>query len=488
MNNTILDKNNSKPEPLSSKKNRIMDHMDNIASKRDFFIEKNECYYKDMVKWLKFSIPEGKSVLEVGCGTGYVLNALCPSRGVGIDISAKMLDIAKSKYKDLTFINMDAEYIDLDEKFDYIVISDTLCYLEDIQKSFQEIFKLTHAGTRIFISLHNFLWEPFLKIAEILKIKMPSLKLNWLNQNDIINILLLEGYDIVSQSKRLLVPRYIPFISTFFNRYISQLPFFRNFCITEYVVARPLFPKPDNNKLFSVSVIIPAKNEKGNIEAAIKRTPEMGKHTEIIFVEGHSQDGTLDEIKRVVNEYSDKRDIKFTVQDGTGKGDAVRKGFNMSSGDILMILDADLTVPPETLPKFYNAIATNRGEYINGTRLVYPMEKQAMRTLNLMGNKFFSFMFSWLLGQRLKDTLCGTKVISRENWDQLSKGRSYFGDFDPFGDFDLIFGAAKMNLKILEVPIRYQERKYGETQIQRFVHGWLLLKMTAFAALKIKFI
>jgi len=238
----------------------------------------------------------------------------------------------------------------------------------------------------------------------------------------------------------------------------------------------------------SVSVIIPARNEKGNIENALKRMPNMGRHTEVIFVEGHSTDGTLAEIKRVCLKYSKKWNVKYYIQNGKGKADAVRKGFSMANKDILMILDADLTVPPEDLTKFYDAITSRTGEFINGTRLVYPLEKEAMRTLNILGNKFFSMIFSWLLEQRLKDTLCGTKVISRINYKKLIKNRQYFGEFDPFGDFDLIFGAAKMNLKIIEVPIHYQARKYGETNISRFRHGWLLLKMVFFAMNKIKFI
>jgi glycosyltransferase involved in cell wall biosynthesis len=176
------------------------------------------------------------------------------------------------------------------------------------------------------------------------------------------------------------------------------------------------------------------------------------------------------------------------LQSGRGKGDAVRKGFAIAQGDILMILDADLTVPPEDLPKFFNAITSNKGEFINGSRLVYPMEDEAMMTLNIIGNTFFSWMFTWLLGQRFKDTLCGTKAISNKNYQKLIANRKYFGDFDPFGDFDLIFGAAKLNLKIIEIPIRYQARQYGQTNISRFRHGWLLIKMVLFAMRKIKFI
>jgi len=206
----------------------------------------------------------------------------------------------------------------------------------------------------------------------------------------------------------------------------------------------------------------------------------MGNGTEIIFVEGGSRDETLDEIRRVVKMYNKKRAIS--------KANAVREGFARATGDILMILDADLTVAPEDLPKFYYALAANRGEFVNGSRLVYPMEKQAMRFLNLIGNKFFSMMFTYLLDQKFKDTLCGTKVLFKSDYEKLAANRSYFGEFDPFGDFDLIFGAAKQNLKIVEMPIRYAERTYGDTNIQRWRHGLLLLKMVGVAARRLKFI
>ena len=219
----------------------------------------------------------------------------------------------------------------------------------------------------------------------------------------------------------------------------------------------------------------------------VLQTPDMGKSTEIIFIEGHSQDGTLEECERVKNKYPE-RDITVLVQDGKGKYDAVKKGFSHAKSDVLMILDADLTVPPEYLPKFFDAIASGKGEFINGTRLVYQMEGQAMRFLNLLGNKFFSRAFTYILEQRIRDTLCGTKVLWREDYLKIAEGRKYFGDFDPFGDFDLLFGAAKLNLKIVDLPIRYRERTYGETNIQRWKHGWLLLRMVLFAARRIKFV
>ena len=213
----------------------------------------------------------------------------------------------------------------------------------------------------------------------------------------------------------------------------------------------------------------------------------MGSHTELIFVEGHSRDDTLHECRRVAAIMPDK-DIKVFTQEGRGKGDAVRLGFSKASGDILMILDADLSVDPEDLSQFYNAIVSGKGEFINGSRLVYAKDPKAMRFLNLLGNKFFALLLTRLLGQPVKDTLCGTKVLHRSDYDRIARGRAYFGDFDPFGDFDLLFGAAKQNLKIVEVPIRYRQRTYGTTNISRFTHGWLLVQMCVEAARKLLFI
>ncbi|MDY0342401.1 MAG: glycosyltransferase [Lentimicrobium sp.] len=472
---------------LSTNKARVYTAMEAIAGKRDKYIRRNSYYYRNLVRFFRFNIPEGSRVLELGCGTGYLLNAVKPAYGKGIELSPSMIKIASEKYPHLNFEVMDAENLSLSETFDYVIISDTLGYLEDIQQAISELKKVITPQTRILISYHNFLWEPALWLAQKLRLKMSHPRLNWLNRGDVIGLLQLEGYDVIKCGRRFLFPVYIPLISWFLNKYVANLPLFNSLCLTGYTIARLPEVRPAANKDFSVSVIIPARNEKGNIEDAVLRTPEMGKHTEIIFVEGNSTDGTLDEIKRVCAVYKGKRDVKWLVQEGKGKGDAVRKGYDHASGDILMILDADLTVPPEDLPKFYDAIATGKGEYINGTRLVYPMEDEAMRALNILGNKFFSVMFSWLLGQRIKDTLCGTKVLAAGNYRKLAANRAYFGNFDPFGDFDLIFGSSKLNLKLVEVPIRYRARKYGDTNISRFRHGWLLLKMAAYASNKIKF-
>lgn len=344
-------------------------------------------------------------------------------------------------------------------KDDYIILSDIIGSSPDVQRVLAEVHRTAHPRMKIVLTYHSYIWEPALRVAEWFHLKRKQEYQNWLSDKDIEMMLYLTGFEVVKKGRKI-------------------------FGLIKYYVVRKA---PQTRQSYSVAVVVATRNEKGNIINIVKRIPDFGVPTELIFVEGHSSDGTYEEIERVAKAYQGPLTIKYAKQDGKGKGDAVRKGFTMAKNQVLMILDADLTVRPEDLPKFYEAIATGRGEFINGSRLVYPMEQQAMRFFNILGNHFFSLAFTWLLGQRIKDTLCGTKVLLKENYDKIAAGRSYFGDFDPFGDFDLLFGAAKLNLKIVEVPVRYYARTYGTTNISRWKHGWLLLKMTVFAARKIKF-
>jgi ubiquinone/menaquinone biosynthesis C-methylase UbiE len=463
-----------------------INYFDTIANDREKWLNKAAYYHTELEKYLRFLIPPNSSIIEIGCGIGKTLAALNPSNGLGIDISSRMIELAEEKFPHLRFEVGDIENLQIRRKFDYVLIDGTIGNVEDIQLAFNELHKVCKPDTRVVIIYYNYLWEPALKFAELVGFRMKHLLQHWLSLEDISNLLYLNDFEVIKKGYRFLMPVYIPILSTFFNKFVANLPFFWKLSSTEVIIARPI----EKRKLpgeASCSVIIPCRNEKGNIEQAILRTPDMGKNTEIIFVEGHSQDGTLEECERVKAKYPQK-DITVLVQDGKGKGDAVRKGFSHARNDVLMILDADLTVLPEDLPKFFEAIISGKGELINGSRLVYQMEKEAMRFLNILGNKFFSKAFTYLLEQRIRDTLCGTKVIWKNDYEKILAGRHYFGDFDPFGDFDLLFGAAKLNLKITEIPVRYCERTYGRTQISRFRHGLLLLKMTFYALKKIKFI
>lgn len=450
----------------------------------------NAYYWNEITNYCNYFSHDDISILEVGCSTGELLNGVRAKRKVGIDFSPATIAIAKEKFQNIDFHVMEAEDIKLEEKFDLIILSNLIGYVDDVQEVFKQLHKVCHPQTKIIVTYYNYLWEPFLKFAEKIGLKTSTPLQNWLSLTDINNLLYIAGFDVYRNTKRMIFPFNVPLLKNFLNGFLAKLPFFRLFSLNIYTFAKPLsiLSEKEYKEKYSVSIVIPARNESGNIENAILRLPTLGKHTEIIFIEGNSTDDTWTKIQEVANKYSNTHDIKTGQQSGKGKADAVRKGFGMATGDILMILDADLTVPPEDLPKFYDAIASGKGDFINGSRLVYPMEKEAMRLLNLFANKFFSILFSWLLEQKFKDTLCGTKVLFREDYYRLVKNQSYFGNFDPFGDYDLIFGAHKLNHKIVEVPIRYKERTYGSTNISRFKHGLILLRMCSFAARKIKFI
>jgi ubiquinone/menaquinone biosynthesis C-methylase UbiE len=429
-------------------------------------------------------IPADASVLEIGCGSGELLAQVRAARKTGLDLSATQIAAARLRVPDAEFFVQAGELVDLgDRRFDVIIISDTLNLAADVQHLLERLHLVSHPGTRLLINFQNSLWRPLLSLARLLGLKAEQPQNSWLASSDVLNLLQLAGWSAVCRQGRILVPFSALGLGPLVNRWLA--PLLQWFALTIFIVARPERAGPA--RALTVSVVIPARNEAGNIAAAVARTADMGAGTELIFVEGHSRDDTWAQIQKVAAA-NPSRKIKILQQTGKGKGDAVRAGFAVATGDILMILDADLTMPPEDLPKFYDVLASGRAEFANGVRLVYPMDEKAMQFLNLCANKAFGLIFTWLLGQPVKDTLCGTKVLSRAHYDSIAANRAYFGDFDPFGDFDLLFGAAKLNLKIADVPIRYRERTYGTTNIQRWKHGVLLLRMVLFAARKVKFV
>lgn len=444
-------------------------------------------YHRRLEDIYRFLVPPHSRVLEVGCGQGDLLAALQPSVGVGIDFSSGMLARARELHPQLRLFEADAHEFKLVEgPFDVVILSDLVNDLWDVQIVLERIRPLCVPHTRIILNFYSRVWEQPLTIAARLGLATRRLTQNWLTVEDVANLLNLTGLEVIRNWREILWPVRTPLVDGFFNRVVAKLWPFHHFAMTNFVIARPRVPVSATGRMPTVSVIVPARNESGNVARIFDRTPDMGGGTELVFVEGHSRDDTYEEIQRQIAARPG-RPCKLMRQTGEGKGDAVRTGFAAATGDILMILDADLTVPPEDLPRFYEAIRSRKGEFINGVRLVYPMEKQAMRFVNFLGNKFFSLAFSWLLGQPIKDTLCGTKVLCKSDYDRIAANRSFFGDFDPFGDFDLIFGAARLNLKIVDLPIRYRERTYGTTNIRRWKHGWLLLRMVAFAARRLKF-
>ncbi|MBI3829391.1 MAG: glycosyltransferase [Planctomycetes bacterium] len=463
-------------------------YFDALAPEREKWRRRNLGYYLELERQYRFVVPPGARVLEVGCGLGELLAALEPAQGVGVDLSEQMIRRAKEKFpgKNLRFVAGSIEDFCKDAQgatFDYIVLSDVLGFLYDIAAVFESLKAVSHPRTRLIMNFHSRVWQPFFNLAETLHLKTRHPAISWVTPDDVAGLLALRGFEVVRRYHRILMPKRFPLVSRFCNRFLASLWPFRSLCVSNFMVAR--FPAPAFKEPPVVTVVVPCRNEAGNIAQIVERLPHMGARTELIFVEGNSTDDTYARCLEARDKHPEMG-IQVYKQSGKGKGDAVRLGFSKASGEVLMILDADITVAPEDLPHFYEALATGRVEFVNGSRLVYPMEEKAMRFLNLCANKFFGMAFTFLIEQQVKDTLCGTKVLTKADYEKIIAGRRYFGDFDPFGDFDLLFGAAKLNLKVQDLPIRYRDRTYGTTNISRFRHGWLLLRMCFYAFRRLK--
>ena len=473
------------------------------AAWRDFFTRAREMpahagardfLYEDMKEAFSRIVPADASVLEVGCAEGDLLAALPNARRMGIDYLPDAIERARARHPDIKFEVGDATAgagarIESAASGTWdAVICDRLCHsVLDIKALLAGLKRQMAPGGRIYLTAFNYLWELPVRVAELTGWKRPAPTSNWLSDSDFRNLFDIVGLEVVRYEDRLLLPMEVPGVSSALNRYLVRAPGMQFASMYRIYVLRDRGTAAAPRRA-SVSVVVPTRNEAGNVAAALARTPVMGTGTELIFIEGHSTDDTWETIQREIKSYKGPLKLSAFQQTGKGKGDAVRLGFAKASGDILMILDGDLTMPPEELPSFYDVIASGQADYVQGTRLVYPMEPGAMRFFNKLGNVAFSQLFTYLLQQTIKDTLCGTKVLWRRDYERIAAARSYFGDFDPFGDFDLIFGAARLNLKIVEIPVRYRDRTYGETNIQRWKHGVLLLRMSAIAARKIKFV
>jgi SAM-dependent methyltransferase len=472
------------PEALEMRNSANRQHQSRVAGQRSYWLRKNAYYYELLLRTLRHIIEPGKRILNLRCQTGFFLDALHPSDGVGVDISAEMIDVARRTHPRFCYIEALPEDFSPSEKFDYVLLCD-IGEIVDVEKMLLQLRKACAQHTRVVIYNYNHLWEPMLAFAQKLGLKIPQPEQNWLSEQDLVGLLSLAGFEWLKTYRTALFPKYVPLLSAFLNRVLAKLPLLSRLCMVQIIVAR-LKPQPVDLSRLTVSVVVPCKNEKGNIEAAVQRIPEFGRGTELIFCDDQSTDGTADEVRRVQHLYP-QRDIVLVNGPGICKSKNVWTGFDVARGDILAILDADLTVMPEELTYFVNAISCGHAEFVNGSRLVYPIPKAAMKGANMVGNKFFSLVFSYLLGQRIKDTLCGTKVFWRADWERIRPMIGTWGAIDRWGDYELLFGAAKLNLRILDQPVHYQERIYGTTKMTRvFENGIIMLKMCFYGFLRLK--
>lgn len=451
-------------------------------------------FYGRLARQVRALVPPGQRVLDLGCGTGDLLAELQPSEGVGIDLAPAAIAGARARHADgtLRFLVGDAGDPALLAQaggcFDVVLLVNVITHLTDVQATLQAVQAVCHERTRLVIFSYSRLWQPLLRVSEALGLKLRQPAEAWLPPEELRALLHLADFELVRRETALLCPIGIPLVAEALNRYVAPLPLLGAFSLMYGLVARPLPSRPARaTPALSVSVVIPCRNEAGHIRPLVQRLPRLAPGSEFIFVEGHSTDDTEAELQRVIAEHP-QLPLRLLKQPGKGKGDAVRAGFAIARGDVLLILDSDMGVAPEDVPKFVDVLARGKGELINGSRLVYPMDGKPMRFLNLLANKGFALLFSWLLGQQVRDTLCGTKVLRRSDYERIARNRAFFGDFDPFGDFDLLFGAARLNLRIVDLAVRYHERLYGDTNISRFRHGVLLLRMSLFAARKLKFV
>ena len=472
---------------FQARKDRIREDYERLVSVRDDWTRRTRYYYRELIRIIKNFIEPDGDILQIGCGNGFLLSSLSGRLRVGVDLSPGMVESARKQHPGIDFQVADAEDLpDFGREFDYILMVNVVGDIVDVQDAFDSTMKCCRPDSRVLIVYYNYLWEPLVKFATTCKLKINEPIQNWLSSADIENLLALSGFESVKKDNFLLCPLYIPGVSFIINRLIARLPLINRLCFLNLIVARPR-AAPRAEEDYTCSVIVPCKDEVGNIENVLLRVPEMGKGTETIFVDDKSVDGTGEEVVRLMRVYPEKN-VVLVEGPGRGKFEAVKAGFDRASGDIMMILDADATVMPEELPKFFRALVRGDGEFINGCRLVYDMDKQAMRMLNIIGNKLFSLVFSYLLSRRVKDTLCGTKAFFRKDYLRMKKYFGYFGDYDRWGDFNLLFSACKLNLKITEMLVHYTERIEGETKMNRRVsHGWLMLRMCREGAKRLKF-
>ncbi len=430
---------------------------------------KMAAYREHTIKFLSQVVPENKKVLLIGCLTSEILEALRPSYGVGLDVSEEAVRLARANCQNpnVRYHCALPEEYKTTEKFDYVILLNVVDHSDDVLALVDSVSKFVHEDSRVILSMLNPLWHPLVKFASRLKIRIPDHKRNLVGSRILGTALEIKSFKVMDKCRRVLVPKRIPLFSWLCNQFLSRLPGFNSLCFIQYVTAKPAELKKTNRS--SCSVIIPCYNEEGNITECINRVPHMGSFTEILVVNDGSKDKTEEIVRNLTPTFPNLTLITYAKNQG--KGNAVLKGLRAAKGDVVMILDADMTVPPEELTDFFEALESKTADFASGTRFLYPMEREAMRLANYFGNILFSKLVEVIVGSECSDTLCGTKAMRKID----------FADFEledsAWGDFDLIFHAARRKLKCVEIPVHYKSRVAGESKMKAFSSGISFLKL-----------
>lgn len=455
----------------------IRAHFDRIAPDYPALKKRNRYYHAFLARWCRAMVPAGSKVLDVGCGRGDVLAATSPREGLGVDLSPAMIAGARADHPELAFTAEGIEAFQGDGTFDAALCVNTLEYTWDVGAVLNAVHAALRDNGRILITAANPVWSPLFKIASAFGLRIPDCRRLFITSRDLMNLLELHGFEVVYEQMHLAIPKWIPVVSSVINFVVSRIPGVRLLSSTQLVVARKL---PPRRREYSVSVIIPCHNERENVAACARSVRRLGAGTEVIFVDDGSSDGTAEAVRAAAGVAGDVPVRLVSYSPRRGKGQAVVAGIASATGDICVIVDADLSTHPDELEPLYEAFATGRAEFVNGTRFVYPMEGRAMRWANYMGNRAFTILVSTIMERRVSDTLCGTKAFFRRDYAHFTMGR------DPWGDYDLLFGAAQMRLVLRELPVHYRERAAGQSKMKALRHTLNLLKMCAVGFRQIK--
>ena len=442
------------------------EYFERLAPRWEQWQKKNYFYHRAMRHLVGGMVPPGAQVLELGSETGEMLVSLRPGCGIGLNVAPAFTDRAREKYPQLEFYTVEVDSAKLPREFQpqYVVMTNMLDYVYDVWDMLEDLKALVSEQTLLVITTNNPLWAPLLRLASKLRLRIPDSPRNFITNKDICSVLNLQGYDIVEEGLTLPVPKRIPLLGALLNAVLPELPVLRFTSSIQYIAARPRLARP----ALSCSVVVPCHNEAENIAECVRRVPNMGAWTEIVVVDDGSTDGTAEKVKELMAE--DSRVRLIILEKNQGKAGAVRAGFEAARGDVLMILDADMAVTPEELPKFLTPLQQGTADFVNGTRLIYPMQGRAMKMLNYLGNKAFCYLASWAIRQRVSDTLCGTKAFLKRDYLRMPLGGN-----ERWGDFDLLFGAARLRLRILEIPVHYTERRAGASKMRAFIEVWRFL-------------